>query len=172
MHGEHPVGARGPPAKNWSVVARTLSECICILKTGLERVPDSGGRACVNDRTNRGNRRKQQVTIKELLRPHTSALIFGMIAVVGEGVANLLEPWPLKIVLDGVLRDRQVHGWLAHLITLTVGTEKMAVLKFACLAVLAIAFLDAVSSYAEKYLTNSIGQWVAHDLRRTLYLHI
>lgn len=121
---------------------------------------------------NRGTVRKQQVTIKELLSPHASALTFGLIAVVGEGVANLLEPWPLKIVLDEVLRDRQVHGWLARLITVTVGTEKMAVLKFACLAVLAIALLDAVSSYAEKYLTNSVGQWVAHDLRRTLYLHI
>jgi subfamily B ATP-binding cassette protein MsbA len=32
--------------------------------------------------------------------------------------------------------------------------------------------LGAISSYVEKYMTTSVGQWVAHDLRRTLYNHI
>ena len=40
------------------------------------------------------------------------------------------------------------------------------------LAVLLIAVVDALCSYAEKYLTTSVGQWVMHDLRRTLYSHI
>ena len=50
--------------------------------------------------------------IRDLLAPHTKALTFGLLAAVGEGIANLLEPWPLKIVLDNVLRGRQIHGWL------------------------------------------------------------
>jgi ATP-binding cassette, subfamily B, bacterial len=78
----------------------------------------------------------------------------GFIAVVGEGVANLLEPWPLKIVLDSVLRP-PVHGWLNHFIQSTVGDDKLAILKFACAAMLGIAILDALSSYTEKYLTTS-----------------
>ena len=45
----------------------------------------------------------KKLTIRELLKPHVTALAIGFIAVVGEGVANLLEPWPLKIVLDSVL---------------------------------------------------------------------
>ena len=45
-------------------------------------------------------------------------------------------------------------------------------LQFAAVAVLVIAVVDAVCSYAEKYLTTSVGQWVMHDLRRTLYSHI
>ena len=39
-------------------------------------------------------------------------------------------------------------------------------------AVAVIAVVGAVSSYFEKYLTTSVSQWVAHDLRRTLYHHI
>ena len=35
-----------------------------------------------------------------------------------------------------------------------------------------IAATGAVSSYTEKYLTTSVGQWVMHDLRRTLYSRI
>ncbi len=120
------------------------------------------------------NRRAEikKLTIRELLKPHTRALTLGLIAVVGEGIANLLEPWPLKVVLDNVLRSRPLQGWLNHLIHSTVGDDKVAVLKFACAAVLGIAALDAVSSYTEKYYTTSVGQWVTHDLRRTLYSRI
>jgi subfamily B ATP-binding cassette protein MsbA len=39
-------------------------------------------------------------------------------------------------------------------------------------AVVVIALLDAACSYAEKYLTTSVGQWLTHDLRRMLYAHI
>jgi ABC-type multidrug transport system fused ATPase/permease subunit len=113
-----------------------------------------------------------KLTIRELLTPHVPALAVGLIAVVGEGIANLLEPWPLKIVLDGVLRSRPIHGWLNRLIQSTVGEDKVAVLKFACVAVIGIAALDAVSSYTEKYFTTSVAQWVTHDLRRILYSHI
>jgi ATP-binding cassette, subfamily B, bacterial len=118
------------------------------------------------------NRTIRRLSIRELLRPHTTALTVGFVAVVGEGVANLLEPWPLKIVLDSVLRSHPLHGWLNHFIETTVGDDKLAILKFACAAVLGIAVLDAVSSYTEKYFTTSVGQWVTHDLRRTLYSRI
>src|SRR6202790_2035630 len=43
---------------------------------------------------------------------------------------------------------------------------------FAAAAVLVIAAFGAVCSYAEKRTTTSVGQWVMHDLRRTLYSHI
>ena len=37
---------------------------------------------------------------------------------------------------------------------------------------MAIAVVGALSTYVEKYLTTSVGQWVMHDLRRALYHHI
>jgi ATP-binding cassette, subfamily B, bacterial len=114
----------------------------------------------------------RNLKIAELLRPHAKALTLGLLAAIGEGVANLLQPWPLKIVLDNVLRSRQSHGWLFRLVVSVSGHDKVAILKFAVAAVLLIALMDAVCSYAEKYFTTSIGQWVMHDLRRTLYSHI
>jgi ATP-binding cassette, subfamily B, bacterial len=110
--------------------------------------------------------------ITDLLKPHWKALVLGLLAAVGEGVANLLEPWPLKIVFDDVLKARAVHGWLNRLVVSTVGEDPIAILRFAVLAVLLIALFDALCSYAEKYLTTSVSQWVMHDLRRTLYSHI
>src|SRR5438445_11160119 len=118
------------------------------------------------------SRRSKRLAIRELLKPHIPSLLLGLLAVAGEGAANLLEPWPLKIVLDNVLRSQQSHAAIMRHIQRFVGTDKLAMLKFACFAVVAIAALDAICTYGEKYLTTSSGQWVTYDLRRTLYAHI
>ena len=111
---------------------------------------------------------------RTLLKPHATALAIGLLAVMGEGAAELLQPWPLKIVFDNVLKSRPPpgRGWLSHLILLRVGADPLTVLRFAAIAALVIAVAGAACSYTEKYLTNSIGQWVMHDLRRTLYFHV
>jgi subfamily B ATP-binding cassette protein MsbA len=110
--------------------------------------------------------------IRELLKPHARAIVAGVVAVIGEAIAGLLEPWPLKIVLDNVLRSQPFHGWLNVLILSTAGSDKLSILKFAAAAVLLIAAFGAVCSYAEKRITTTVGEWVAHDLRSTLYSHI
>ncbi|MES2391174.1 MAG: ABC transporter ATP-binding protein, partial [Acidobacteriota bacterium] len=115
---------------------------------------------------------KRGLSILKLLHPYRRQLWLGLLAIAGESVADLLEPWPLKIVLDNVLRGKSGHGWLNHLIRSTVGTTTRGVLMFACASVLLIAILDAVCTYAEKYLTTSVGQWVTHDLRRTIYTQV
>jgi ATP-binding cassette, subfamily B, bacterial len=120
----------------------------------------------------RESRERRKISIGSLLRPHIGALLLGFIAIAGESAANLLQPWPLKIVLDDVLRSRASHAWTMNLIHRFVGTNTIAVLKFACAAVLAIAVLDAVCTYAEKYLTTSVAQWISYDLRLTIYAHI
>ncbi len=110
--------------------------------------------------------------VTDLLKPHKRALALGLLAVVGEGLANLLEPWPLKIVIDNVLKSHPLQGWLVHWIGPLAGADKLTILKFAALAALAIAVVGALCSYTEKYLTTSVGQWVMHDLRLRLYSHI
>jgi ATP-binding cassette, subfamily B, bacterial len=115
----------------------------------------------------------RKLTIQELLRPHTRSLILGILAALGSGIANLLEPWPLKIVLDNVLKSKEpAGGWLNHLFFSITGGDKLAILEFAAIAVMAIAVIGGLCSYAEKLLTTSVGQWVMHDLRQTLYFHI
>src|SRR5216683_8286633 len=116
--------------------------------------------------------KRKPLTIRDLLRPYTKALVWGTIAAIGDGVANLLQPWPLKVVLDNVLKSQPAHGWLNQVVLSMAGADNIAILKFCCAAVLAIAALDAVCSYAEKSLTTSVGQWVTHDLRQILYFHI
>src|SRR6266850_5787199 len=112
---------------------------------------------------------RKPLTIRDLLRPYTKPLVLGTLAAIGDGVANLLEPWPLKVVLDNVLRSQPAHGWLSQWILSVAGEDKLAILRFAAASVLVIAIFGALCSYAQKSLTTTVGQWVLHDLRQTLY---
>jgi len=106
------------------------------------------------------------------LQPHWRVLTIAFIAVLGETVSDVVEPWPLKVVIDSVLQSKQLPGRLGAFVATFFGSDRIAILAFAVACVLAIAVLGAVSSYFEKYLTTTVGQWVTHDLRRTLYDHI
>jgi ATP-binding cassette subfamily B protein len=116
---------------------------------------------------------REGLSILGLLRPYRVQLWLGLLAILGETVADVLQPWPLKIVLDNVLAHHEVkHGWLNRVIDATAGHNKESVLIFACCAVLGIALLDAICSYFDKYLTTSVGQWVTHDLRTMIYAQV
>ena len=116
-------------------------------------------------------KKPKNLSIIGLLRPHWKALTLALLAVAGEAATDLLEPWPLKIVLDYLLQSKHPPGWMSAMVG-WIGQDKLAVLNFAVLAVAVIAVVGALSSYLEKYVTTSVGQWVMHDLRRTLYHHI
>ena len=90
----------------------------------------------------------------------------------GETLTDLLEPWPLKVVLDNVIGNKALPHWMQGFVTDWLGNDKIATLHFAIATVIVIAIGGAISSYGEKYLTTSAGQWVMHDLRTTVYHHI
>ena len=114
---------------------------------------------------------QKKIRITDLLYPHWLTLTLAFVAVIGESITDLLEPWPLKIVFDDVFGSKRMPDWLAGIVG-WIGVDKFSILNFAVLSVLAIAIVGALSSYFEKYLTTSVGQWVMHDLRRVLYSHI
>src|ERR1700690_1749556 len=112
-----------------------------------------------------GQKAGRKITIRELLRPHTKALVLGTLAAIGDAIANLLDPVPLKIVLDNVLRSKPPTGWLNTVMVSMAGTDKFAIIRVAAIALLAIAAFGAFCTYAQKLLTTRVGQWVMHDLR-------
>jgi ATP-binding cassette, subfamily B, bacterial len=115
---------------------------------------------------------ERKFTIRELLKPHRKALALGILAAIGDGAANLLDPVPLKIVLDNVLKSKAPTGWIDNLVLSISGPDKLNIIGVAAIAVMLIAVFGAVCTYSEKLLTTTVGQWVMHDLRQTLYFHI
>ena len=113
-----------------------------------------------------------KLSITALLRPHWKALCIALAAVFGETLSDVLQPWPIKIVIDNLLQSKKLPHWLSGFVAHFFGENKLAILHFAVAAVAMIAVVGAVSSYLEKYMTTSVSQLVSHDLRLTVYNHI
>jgi len=56
---------------------------------------------------NSGTGPAKSLGIIEMPRPHFLAVALGLLGALGEGIANLLDAWPLKIVLDNRVLDGQ-----------------------------------------------------------------
>jgi subfamily B ATP-binding cassette protein MsbA len=110
--------------------------------------------------------------ISTLLRPHWKSLTLALVAVAGETIADVLQPWPIKVVIDNVVQSKKLPPWLDAWVAALFAGNRYATLNFAVTAVASIAVLGAISAYMEKYLTTRVSQWVGHDLRRTVYQHI
>jgi ATP-binding cassette subfamily B protein len=113
-----------------------------------------------------------KLRLSQLIRPHWKALTVALVAVLGVTLTDVLAPWPIKIILDSLLHSNKLPEFLSRFVAGIFGDNKFAVVNFAVAAVAVIALVGAISDYVETYMTNSVSQWVAHDLRRTLYNHI
>ena len=110
--------------------------------------------------------------LSSLLRPHTGALTVGLLALALEGIANVAEPWPLKVVLDSLAKSKAAPEWLSYIRIPIGGNDKAGLLVVAAFGVVAIGILAAAASYTERYVAVTVGYRVEHDLRRELFSHI
>jgi subfamily B ATP-binding cassette protein MsbA len=110
----------------------------------------------------------RSLSLIHLLRPHWKLLAVAFAAMLVQSAADLLEPWPLKVVFDYVLGSKQMPGWLAEWLP----GDALAVLNVAAAAVFAIAVVGAISSFTEKYLSTTVAKRVGYELRHMLYHHV
>ncbi len=103
------------------------------------------------------------------LRPHRKVVAGGFVALFAEVAFRLLEPWPLKFVIDAVIAPGAAQD--PGLVTLLV---------WAALAVVAVAGLRALSAYlmtvcfalaGTRAMTSVRAQVYAHVLRLSLRFH-
>ena len=115
------------------------------------------------------NSSSAEVFVK-LVRPYWRWVGFVSVAMFVETAASLAAPWPLKIVLDSVFDAQPIPSWLAAIVGGT--PDRMVLLNAAVAGTVVIALLQAGSAYLNAYFTVSIGQWIAHDLRQSVYAHL
>jgi subfamily B ATP-binding cassette protein MsbA len=111
--------------------------------------------------------------IRELIRPYKGSLLLVLLAMLVETAASLASPWPLKIILDNAVGAHKAPEWLSRFVTAWLGgSSKMHIAAAAAIMTVVIAVVGAGASYFANYYTESVGQWVAHDLRMRTYHHL
>jgi subfamily B ATP-binding cassette protein MsbA len=112
-------------------------------------------------------------TIRPALRPYRRRLWFALALLVLEVALSVLEPLPLKVVIDNVLRHRPLsfagHGaggdWLRAL-------APGALLMWSCAVLLALAVVGGALEYFANARIAEIGQRAVLDLRHALFRQI
>jgi ABC-type multidrug transport system fused ATPase/permease subunit len=111
--------------------------------------------------------------IRELIRPYRGKLLIILAAMLVETAMSLANPWPLKIIIDNVIDHKKLPHGLDELVRpLLDGGHKLQVAGLAAAAFVVIALIGALASYIDNYYTESVGQYVAHDLRMRTYHHL
>jgi ABC-type multidrug transport system fused ATPase/permease subunit len=111
--------------------------------------------------------------IRELLRPYRFHLMIILLAMLLETAMSLASPWPLKVIIDNVVGNHKLPHRLDEIVRPMLDHgNKLQVAALAALAFVLIALLGALASYIDNYYTESVGQWVAHDLRMRTYHHL
>jgi subfamily B ATP-binding cassette protein MsbA len=114
--------------------------------------------------------------IRELVRPYRGTLFVILLAMLVETVMSLAGPWPLKIILDNVVGTHHLPHWFEKFLgpswNAGLAHSKMQVAGIAALFAVLIAVVGSIASYIDNYYTESVGQWVAHDLRMRTYHHL
>ncbi len=110
--------------------------------------------------------------IRQLLRPYRGWLIIVFIAMMVETAMSLAAPWPLKIIIDNAVGNHKFPEWLRWVHEVPHAGSKASLVIVCAIMVVVIAVVDAIASYIDNYYTESIGQWVANDLRMRVYHHL
>jgi len=105
------------------------------------------------------------------LREVKGRLLFAALCTLGATAAELLKPWPLKVILDHVILDKPIPPFLRALHgVLAVG--KVPLLMEAAAGIVLIALAGGLFSYFQIFITSSIGYRMVYALRREMFTHL
>ncbi len=100
------------------------------------------------------------------MRPYAGRLAIAIAEVLLMAGLEILKPWPIKIVIDNVLRAEPVRNrWLSAI-------APAELLAAACFGLVGLYIVLAVLQVTNNYLTISIGQRMVNDLRARLFEHL
>jgi len=100
------------------------------------------------------------------MRRNWGRLTISLLAVLLASIAEVLKPWPLKIVIDNVLRGAPVSmRWIPAMPTAEL-------LIAACVSLVILYTILGLLNVTTNYLTIAIGQRMVNELRARMFDHL
>jgi ATP-binding cassette, subfamily B, bacterial len=104
-------------------------------------------------------------------RPYWRKLAVGSLAMVVVALSEIIRPWPIKVVFDGLLMPQSKPDAVMVRVLAWFGTGDQ-LLAAAALAILAIAVIGGAMAYVQATFIAAVGQKVVADIRLDLYRHV
>jgi len=112
-----------------------------------------------------------RVLVRACLKERRLALGLAAVALLGVVLADVLAPWPLKIIFDHILLAKPLPPTLA-LLQPVLDWGTWPALTVATLAIAAIALAGGVLAYLQLYTTAKVGHRITWRLRGELFAHL
>ena len=112
-----------------------------------------------------------RVLVRACLKERRLALSLAAVALLGVVLADVLAPWPLKIIFDHILLAKPLPPTLA-LLQPVLDWGTWPALTVATLAIAAIALAGGVLAYLQLYTTAKVGHRITWRLRGELFAHL
>jgi len=105
------------------------------------------------------------------LRQSKRPLTLAVMCTAAMAAADLVRPWPLKVVLDHVLLERPVPAWLTPLKAL-IALGQVPALVVCAGGIFSIAAVTGAFAYYQVHFSAVVGNRLVHELRRQLFAHL
>lgn len=118
---------------------------------------------------------KKRTRLKKIVLGHLRAvkgnLVLAGLCMLGFTLAELLSPWPLKMIFDHILLDNPLPPSLSFLEGFFQGGKFFPLVLISSTIVL-IAAARGAFSYTQIFMTSRIGFQLVYTLRRELFSHL
>ncbi len=108
--------------------------------------------------------------LRDELRPHRKRLGLAFAASLAYTALQMLEPWPLKVVLDNVIGGRPMGPWLQGLGL--AGADGRTLVAVCAAAIVVTAVARGFLYQAESLLAARVGQSVVAHMRQRVFNHL
>jgi ATP-binding cassette subfamily B protein len=115
--------------------------------------------------------RRVMVRFAPFLRPHRPLLAGATGALIGATLMRLLEPWPLKFVIDRVVPSASVEGGGSGIAAIDA-LDPMTLLALCAAGLVAVIALRAVFQYLATIGFAIVGNRVLTEVRGVLFRHL
>jgi ATP-binding cassette, subfamily B, bacterial len=109
---------------------------------------------------------------RRFVRPYRAPVAVGGALVLVVAAADIATPWPLKVVVDNVLRGQPLSGVAGDLFSSLPGSGPDAILTAAVVLLIGLVVVNAFADYLSSYVLAGIGQRVMADLRSQVFVHL
>ncbi len=120
--------------------------------------------------------KKKRTPFSRLVRAHLSRvrkdLFLASFCILGSTLTTLVTPWPIKLIFDNVLSDKQLPDLLKpfqYLLTVGGSTQALIIL---CGSMIGIALVKGFFAYYQLFLTSRVGYLLVYTLRSELFNHL
>jgi ATP-binding cassette, subfamily B, bacterial len=118
---------------------------------------------------------KKNARFKKLVLTHLSHVKGGLsiaaLCTLGMTAADLLRPWPLKIIFDYILFSKPLPHHLFFLKGL-IASDKVWAVVVVSFGIVLFTVLKGFTSYTQMHVTSRLGFQLAHSLRREMFVHL